>query len=199
MRLKNLYATPLVFADVNCPEMSFNNNVLGTFRLRSFWENKTKALLMKMTIHNNDEPIIAIDGKYRPSSDSVHFDVSLSDVELDAFAEILQGTVNDIAGVANADLDIDGTLSNLTYSGEVDITNGRMTVDYTHVPYTFEGKLHAHKTYLFFKDFTIADAQKNTGTIHGFLNLKELTNPHYVFDIQTPKLLVMKTTATDNE
>lgn len=199
MRLKNLYATPLVFADVNCPEMSFNNNVLGTFRLRSFWENKTKALLMKMTIHNNDEPIIAIDGKYRPSSDSVHFDVSLSDVELDAFAEILQGTVNDIAGVANADLDIDGTLSNLTYSGEVDITNGRMTVDYTHVPYTFEGKLHARKTYLFFKDFTIADAQKNTGTIHGFLNLKELTNPHYVFDIQTPKLLVMKTTATDNE
>ncbi len=59
--------------------------------------------------------------------------------------------------------------------------------------------MHAHKTYLFFKDFTIADAQKNTGTIHGFLNLKELTNPHYVFDIQTPKLLVMKTTATDNE
>lgn len=199
VRMKNLYATPLVFADVNCPEISFNNNELGTFRLRSFWENKTKALLMKMTIHNNDEPVIALDGKYRPSTDSVHFDVSLSEVRLDAFSEILQGTINDIAGVANADIDIDGTLSNMTYTGEVDIADGRMTVDYTRVPYTFAGKLIARKTRLFFKDFTIADAQRNTGTIHGFLDLKDLSNPHYIFDIQTPKLLVMKTTATDNE
>lgn len=199
VRLKNLYATPLVFADVQSSNISFNDNPLGEMRVRSFWENREKALLMKMYIRKDNTPNFAVEGKYVPQKDSVHFDVSLTDFKLDNFSEILQGTVDNIVGMANGDIDVDGKLSNLTYSGEIEISRGSMLVNYTNVPYTFSGKLKARKTRFFFSDFTIADAMQNTGTIHGFLDVKEITNPHYLFDIQTPKMLVMKTTAKDND
>ena len=199
VRLKNLYATPLVFADVQSSNISFNDNPLGEMRVRSFWENREKALLMKMYIRKDNTPNFAVEGKYVPQKDSVHFDVSLSDFKMDNFSEILQGTVDNIVGMANGDIDVDGKLSNLTYSGEIEITNGSMLVNYTNVPYTFSGKLKARKTRFFFSDFSIADAQNNQGKIHGFLDVKEITNPHYLFDIQTPKMLVMKTTAKEND
>ena len=199
VRLKNLYATPLVFADVQSSAISFNDNLLGEMRIRSFWENRAKALLMKMYIRKDGTPNFAVEGKYVPQNDSVHFDVSLTDFKMETFSEILQGTVDNIAGMANGDVDIDGTLSNLTYSGEIEISNGSMLVNFTNVPYTFSGKLKARKTRFFFSDFSIADAMQNTGTIRGFLDVKEITNPHYLFDIQTPKMLVMKTTAKEND
>lgn len=199
VRMKNLYDVPLVFANVTSPELSLNNHVVGELRLRSFWENKAKALLLNAVITNDDFESLAVKGKYVPSTDSIHFDVKLADFDLGAFAEILQGTVNDIAGVANADVDVDGTLSNMQYSGDIDVVNGRMTVDYTRVPYTFAGKLKAEDTKFEFRDFMIHDVMKNTGQVRGFLNLKEIKNLQYLFDIETPKLLVMKTQMADNE
>lgn len=197
--MKNLYATPLVFADVKSTAISFNDNLLGEMHVRSFWENREKALLMKASIQKEQNSIFAVEGKYIPNTDSVHFDIGLTDLNLAIFAEILQGTVDNISGIANGDVDVDGKLSNLSYSGEMNLANGSFLVNYTNVPYSFSGKLNARKTRFFFSDFSISDASKNTGIIAGFLDLKEISNPHYLFDIQTPKLLVMNTTAKNNE
>ncbi len=199
VRVKNIYNTPLLFVDIHSPEISFNENKLGEMRVRSFWDNKFKALLMNASIRNGENPIVGLEGKYVPSSDTLHFDVEVNDLRLETFAEILQGTVNDIEGIANGDIDVDGTLSNMKYSGELALSDGVMAVDYTHVPYTFSGLLQAHDTKFFFTDFKVFDATKNSGDILGYLDLKDITNPYYVFNIQTPKLLVMKTTAKDND
>ena len=43
VRVKNVYKTPLVFADINSSKFSFNDNELGKLKLQSFWENKAKA------------------------------------------------------------------------------------------------------------------------------------------------------------
>ncbi|MCQ2960159.1 MAG: translocation/assembly module TamB domain-containing protein [Bacteroidales bacterium] len=198
VRLKNLYATPLVFANVSSSAFTFNEHLLGELKLRSLWENKQKALLMRMSVGNMDTTI-AVRGKYVPTTDSLHFDVSLHKLQLETFAEILNGVMNDMAGVANGTVYVDGTMQELQYSGEIDVSDGSMLVDYTNVPYLFSGKLKARKTRFFFTDFVITDPQKNKGQIFGYIDLVDITNPQYVIDVQTSKLLVMKTTAKEND
>lgn len=199
IRLRNIYETPLIFADINSPRISFNDNDLGQLKLRSFWDNKEKALLAKLSIGEENNSILAADGKYITTNDSIHFDVSLNDLQLKIISEILQGTVNNIDATVNGDLDIEGNLSHLNYKGNLDVTDGSFTVDYTHVPYTFSGQLVSRKSRFFFKNFNIFDASNNKGNVIGYLNLKNLPDIEYLFDIQTDKLLVMKTTAKEND
>ncbi len=199
VRMKNLYATPLVFADINSGLVSFNDNELGSLRFRSFWENKQKALLLKAIIMREKDALLSVEGKYVPSSDSLRCTVACNDLDLKIFDEILQGTVDRLSGIVNGNVDLNGTLSYPTYSGELEATNGSFTVSYLNVPYKFSGKLRAQKTRFLFSDFTIEDSRRNTGEISGFVDIKDLGNPHYRIDISSPKILVMNTTAKDND
>lgn len=199
VRVKNIYEMPLIFADIHSPQISFNDNDLGQLKLRSFWDNKEKALLAKLSVGDPNNTILAADGKYITTTDSAHFDVSLNDLRLKVIADILQGTINDIDANVNGDLDIEGKLSNLNYKGSLNITDGSFTVDYTNVPYSFSGDLISRNSRFFFKDFILRDALNNTGKIIGYLDLRNLPNIGYLFDIQTDKLLVMNTTAKEND
>lgn len=199
VKIKNLYETPLVFADINSNSISFNDNELGELRLRSFWENKKKALLLNASILKDNSAVIALDGKYIPSSDSLYCTASLNEVNLKTFDEILAGTIDNLSGSVDGSIDIEGNLSSLQYSGELVASNGGFTVNYTHVPYSFNGKLKARKSRFYFSEFSVFDDSKNKGAIHGFVDLQELTNPHYRINIDSPKLLVMNTTANDND
>lgn len=199
VRVKNIYEIPLIFADINSPRLSFNDTELGKLNLRSFWDNQEKALLAKLTIGETDNAIIAADGKYITSTDSAHFDISLNDLQLKIIADILQGIVNDIDAKVNGDLAIEGKLSKLNYKGALNITDGSFTVDYTNVPYTFSGDLISRNSRFFFRDLNLYDAFNNKGNIIGYLDLHNLPNVGYLFDIQTDKLLVMNTTAKEND
>lgn len=199
VRVKNVYVTPLAFADIQSPLISFNDNELGTLQIRSFWDNKHKALLANMSIQNQDNPTMVLDGKYIPNIDSIHCDVSFNELNLNVFSELLQGIVNDMKGTVKGDIDIDGHPENLNYSGQLDITDGSMEVDYTHVPYNYSGKLKARKTRFYFTDFEIIDQSNNKGNMVGYIDLKSLPNIEYLFDIQTPKMLVLKTTSQEND
>ncbi len=199
VRMKNLYATPLIFADINSGLVSFNDNELGSLLFRSFWENRQKALLLKALIMREKENLVAVEGKYVPSSDSLRCTVACNDLNLKVFSEVLQGTVDNLAGVINGNINVDGTLASPIYSGELEATEGSFTVSYTNVPYLFSGKLRAQKTRFLFSDFNIADTHRNTGEIRGFVDIKEIANPHYRIDISSPKILVMNTTAKDND
>ncbi|MCQ2609098.1 MAG: translocation/assembly module TamB, partial [Bacteroidales bacterium] len=199
VRVKNVYATPLIFADINSGMVSFNEHELGSLKFRSFWENKQKALLLKALIMREKENLVAVEGKYSPYSDSLRCLVSCNNLNLNVFDEVLQGVVDDLAGIINGDVNVSGTLSSMDYSGELEATGGSLTVSYTNVPYKFSGKLRAQKTRFLFSDFTITDAHRNTGDIRGFVDIKDITNPHYRIDIASPKILVMNTTAKDND
>lgn len=199
VQVKNVYKTPLVFADINSSHFSFNDNELGKLKLQSFWENKAKALLMRFSVQNGEDAVIAAEGKYVPSSDSVAYKVNCNSLHLDYFSEILEGVVNDMKGVLDGEISISGTLNNMSLSGELLAENGSFTVDYTKVPYTFGGKLRARGTRFFFSDFLLHDQANNEGEVRGFIDLKELPNILYLFDLQTPKLLAMNTTMQDNE
>ena len=199
IRVKNMYALPLIFADVQSEAISFNDNVLGSLRIRSFWENKSKAMVAHASIKNGETDILSLDGAYTPETDSLSSDVTLTNLKLSTFGEIFYGTVNDISGSVSGACTVNGKISDLSYSGELTAKDGAIKVAYTNVPYSFSGKLKARNSRFSFSDFTLTDYMSNTATIHGFVDLKVIANPHYVIGIQSPKLIVMNTTAKDND
>lgn len=199
VRVKNLYQTPLLFADVHVPNISFNEHILGALKLRSFWDNKSKSLLANGHVSQYNVNHLACDVSYTPHTDSIHCNVSVTDLNLATFAEVLQGVANDMQGVVDGDVDINGVSDTYTYSGEFFVKDGSFVVDYTQVPYTFSGCLRARKTYFSFRDFVLHDADGNKADVHGFIDIRDITNPHYLFDVQTDKILLMKTTSADND
>ncbi len=199
VRVKNMYKLPLIFADVQSEAISFNDNILGALRVRSFWENKSKAMVVHASVKNEQTDILSLDGAYTPQADSLSCGVTLENINLSTFSEIFYGTINDISGSVSGTCTVNGKVKELSYSGELTVNNGAMKVAYTNVPYTFIGKLKARNTRFFFSDFTLNDYASNTAAIHGFVDLKEIANPHYVIGIQSQKLIVMNTTAKDND
>ncbi len=199
VRVKNIYEMPLIFADVQSEAFSFNDNLLGALRIRSFWENKSKSMLAYASIKNEHAEVLSVKGSYTPHSDSLSCNGTITSLALSTFREIFYGTVNDISGSIGGTFAVEGVLKDLSYSGELAVKEGALRVAYTNVPYTFSGLLKARKTRFFFSDFTLADHASNTAAVHGFVDLKELANPHYLIDVQSPKLMAINTAAKDND
>ena len=112
----------------------------------------------------------------------------------------LSGLFSDITGQATGDLTVITNAAGLNLAGAVTVENAGITVNYTQVHYTIDNaKFNFTDHGIDFGTFTIKDISGRTGTVKGKLLEHDFKNMQFNFDLSTDKLLLLNTTAKDNQ
>ena len=200
--LSDFYGNFRAEADIRAEQLRLNNDSIG--------------FVTASAAYNNDNG--NVDFSVRSENDAYHFDVNgginvkdttgaganismhLNKTKIGIVNMFLSGLFSDISGLATGDLSIISNKAGLNLEGIVSIQNAGITVNYTKVRYTIDSARFVFTDNgIDFGRFIIKDNEKRTGTVRGKLLERGFKNMQYDFDIATDKMLLLNTTAKDNQ
>ena len=155
-------------AKLTAEDAMIAGNSAGDIHLSSAWNAPLKRF--DVNLYNNLEGKCSFEaaGNFVPSTKELLADLDLSKFNLSFFAPVLASVFSEFAGDLSGKIRASGTLDNIhLQSKNTYLENGRMTVDYTKVPYLVDGPVSVTDEGLMFNDVAVKDDKGGTGTISG--------------------------------
>ncbi len=176
----------------------FDKNYFGDVLLDNDWNKKEKRLYTSIRLNNKDTTSLLIKGYYTPTSDSLHYNARLTDFALQTIFPFLQSFSNGVSGKGNGSVDITGTFSDPCFIGKVDVSNGKIGIDYTKVAYTFNHPIEFSHDSICFRKIAMKDSENNTGIFDGYITHKMFGNLKYHMGLNTKRIEALRTNISDN-
>ncbi|PQL91639.1 translocation/assembly module TamB domain-containing protein [Apibacter adventoris] len=194
---------PLI--DLNIDELKFNNKVLGNLTMAATYSaNDDKYLLNARLLDSGEERFLAKGFiKNEPGKPS-QLDVELipNKMNIAPIGTFLQGIFSKFRGEATGDVHITGNLTSPVYQGMLTLSQVGFTVNFLGVDYqlTQDQDLQISDGRFFFNNIELMDTKTKTkGTVYGVLETKNFQEWGISLDFTTNNLLVLNTTAKDND
>ena len=167
---------PGLLASLRCEESALDGHDVGTLFLDSSWNDKTEAF--DFTIKNRLKGInnLSANGSFRPEVGQLDATMGMKQFDLAYAGFVLNGIFSEFSGGLSGTVGVHGPLDNLQLSSEnLRINNGLLALDFTRVPYRFDGDLSLDNRGLHFDDVFLTDGQSGSGKVSGSLVFNDLT------------------------
>ena len=202
IHLHDFYGPFNIETNLITQQFRLDNDSVGVVRLKGLYDNKTGRVNYE-AISDNENFRFAINGTYdvKDSTGSpLSAAIQLNHTKVGIVNEFLGDLFDNIDGYATGTLNIKGDPSAPDLLGTIALKDAGITVKYTNVRYTIDSALFKFGDgFIDFGSFKIKDANNNTGIVRGKLYEREFKNMQYDFDITTNKLIMLNTTAQDND
>lgn len=195
---RDLFNKRRMYVNVQSPELILNGHLLGQLEARSRLLPNQNAIAFDFSLAQNNSGC-KIKGSYNMDTDDVNFNIELNTIDLQIFQNFLNGVLNNLQGVVDGSVRMQGKLAKPQFTGKLNLQNSSFTVAYTNVPYRLTSDVVIDGTQCTFADAQLTDTLNNTGTLQGFIDLQAPNNPHYVIDIRTQKLLLADIKENQND
>ncbi len=200
--MRDFYGPFTIDADVKVEQFRMDDDSIGVINAKASFDSKTGKIGYE-AVSANDKYNFNANGVYN-IRDSLNNGFSttfhLNGTKIGIVNEFLGSIFADVKGEAYGDLTIKGNPAAPDLLGKITLRNGSLTVKYTKVHYTIDSAFFDFEDGVMnFGTFQIHDDLKNTATVSGKLYEKQFKNMRYDFDMNTNKLLMINTTAKDNQ
>ena len=189
--------------DGKASQFRLNNDSVGVLDLHSDYDKST-GLVNAAANSDNKNYHFDFKGIFNilDSAASKPIDISTNfhDTKIDLLEKYIGTIFSNVKGFATGNLKIFGTGNQLKYVGDIKLKDGQLKVNYTQCTYKIPSATVAMRDgYIDFGSFQIKDSLGNTGTVsRGKLMHHSFDDLAYDFSINTNKLLVLNTHASDN-
>ncbi|WPP48139.1 translocation/assembly module TamB domain-containing protein [Catalinimonas niigatensis] len=181
--LQNLFNAGDLESNLTIDDLVVRDMPVGTLELMVSGENLatpegTTPLQMQMNLNGSNNEL-ALEGNYRLDSGYFDFDVNMERFQLDPWQTFMQDYVEELEGVLQANLQLQGTASdpsitgNFTFADEVSLIPSITGAQY----YINNQTLEFNGDELVFNEFTILDSARTEATIDGNISFADLSNP----------------------
>ncbi len=164
--------TPGLLAGIVCDSTRVSGKRLGTVRINSVWDDELNRF--NATLHNdlNGRTTLQADAYLVPSTQRIHADARLDGLDMGYLESFLNTLFTEFGGRLSGEVSADGTLKDIHLaSKDLYVRDGRMTLDFTHVPYRMEGPLDLDDDGIHFQNIRLTDGEGGTGRIQGTIAL----------------------------
>ncbi len=172
-------AQPGLLANIVCDSTAISGRRVGQLNLSSSWNEKLKRFDAHMRNTLDGRSSIMADAFLVPSTDELQVSLQLDRFELGYAEHFLNSIFHEFNGALSGEIKLDGKRSDLRLSSQdLWLDDGRLTLDFTRVPYQVNGPLSLDKKGLHFEDMYVTDGEGGTGTVTGGIemNLSHLEN-----------------------
>ncbi|MEI6277040.1 MAG: translocation/assembly module TamB domain-containing protein [Prolixibacteraceae bacterium] len=176
----------------------YDKNYFGDVLFDNIWNKEEKRLYTSIKLQKLDETSLLIRGFYAPTSDSLKYDAQLTNFPVQTIYPFLQSFSSGVGGTGNGTVAITGTFSEPCFIGKVDVTGGRIGIDYTKVAYTFNQPVIFSHDSIVFRKIVLSDSENNKGVFDGYITHRMFGNLKYHMSFVTPRIEALKTTLADN-
>ena len=165
-----LKPVPGILAGLHCDGAALAGRPMGRLDVSSDWDSSDRKYLISATTVLDGRKNLDLNGFYRPSDKKVSMLASLDGLDLGYAAPILEGVFRDVGGGLYGLLELSGTIDKPHLeSRDTEIRDGRLTLDYTNVPYKVSGPFTLSENGLAFNDIALSDRYEGRGTVSGGL------------------------------
>ncbi|MEG1622635.1 MAG: translocation/assembly module TamB domain-containing protein [Alistipes sp.] len=187
----------VVTADIRFDSVKVNGLSVAPSRLLSRWDvEQNRAGVLVLNRENQDT---LIRGFYVPSKVRYYARATMNKLQLNLLDPILSGVITNTKGAADVDVVLTGQGRQASLKGKITAQNVSTTVDFTQVTYSIpsmvidvkNNQFTAHKV-------PVYDPEKHSGLLNLRLDFQHLSNIAYAVDIAPKQMLVLNTTAKDN-
>ena len=168
-----------LLASVVCDSTHVSGKPMGQLWLSSEWEEAQKRFNMDLNTLLDDKTTLAANAYYLPSTRQLQLETQLDGFDM-GYAQALLNTVfHEFYGNLSGKITLGGKLGDLHLSSQdLKLEGGRLTLDFTRVPYNVNGSLDLNDSGLHFKQVSVTDGEGGAGGVTGGLlfTLKDLEN-----------------------
>lgn len=197
--MSSVFDNPILTAAIDLDSMYVDQVAVPPMRFMSSWEaehSRARFLLMR---HDDPDPIAF--ATYIPSTRRIDGAVHIENMDFSLLDVHYEGTLSKTAGSGDLDATISGFGRKIKLNGTLDIHDYSSLVDFLNVPYsTAPGtQLTIRDNVLRGDDITLLDPDGNTGAMDFAVDLNNLNNVSYTFNIRPEDMLLLNTTPAENE
>ncbi|MBC8154108.1 MAG: translocation/assembly module TamB [Bacteroidetes bacterium] len=199
--LSRLYQTPIVESELSVRDLALGTFRIGDVRGTGTWDPRTERLNVDTRVSRDNRDVLTLTGTYDPRKKANPFDMraDFSQASLGILEPFATGLFSGIAGSASGIVSVKGSLSRPVLTGFLDVTGGRLTVDYLKTGFTFDDRVDFADGEITSKKLVLRDPSGNTATVRGGVYYEGFRYFQLNFDADLSNIRVLNTTARDNE
>ena len=197
--LKQEYEKPVLTSNLNASGLKVNDQSFGNIKLKANWLREKEELAVQIISEGDSANIINATGSYRPKNDYLDFDVKLAEINLRAFQPYLEKNFNELEGLGDILLAIDGPLKDPSLNGNIFFRDASAIVTATKCKYFFTDKIRLYNNDLYFDDFRVLDMYGNSLVASGNITTSSFKNIYINVDLNASNFNFLSTTRVDNE
>lgn len=170
-------SVPNLEARLSCRETTISGYDAGVLHFNSEWQEEEDRFVLRL---KDEARTLECAGFLYPSDMVVDMSVWLGGLQIGYAAPMLTGLFSDFEGRLYGTLDLYGPLDKLTVTTEdTRVEDGLVQIDYTDVPYLFDGPIQLSERYLLLDGLSLRDRYKGKATVKGGLYYDHFQNLRY--------------------
>ncbi|HEY0652727.1 MAG TPA: translocation/assembly module TamB domain-containing protein [Chryseosolibacter sp.] len=198
--LTNFYYDPYVQNELRIDSLSIDDFLVGNIEGKNKWDTLDNKFVIDFFIDRNQKRIVNVTGEYDPARSSSPLDVNahLDKANLKIVEPFFDYMFSHINGSITGDYRISGKLASPAITGEGQVANGQITINYTKVQYNFTGIVGLSPNSIYFKNIELTDNLGSAGSLNGTISHRDFRDTRINIDASFKSLLVLNTTEKDN-
>lgn len=196
--MKSVFHAGEISADILLDSLEVNNIPAPPLRLASRWDFSRNRAGVTVTDRNKRDTLIR--GFYVPSQVRYYAKLDIDSLDMGLLDPVLSGVISRTQGLASAELVLQGQRRDADLTGRIRVAGLSTKVDFTQVTYTMpQAVLDVRGNRFRASNVPVFDPEGNQGRFDIDLSLQHLSNIAYDVRIAPRQMLVLNTTAQDND
>ena len=190
---------PYIFSDLGVDTLRFNQQLMGPTHLNATWNEQLNNIKIQLLSELNEIRVVELDGTYTPGNDVLDFDLQLNGFELSSLNPYTRTVVDELAGMGDVQLTIDGTLKEPQLNGEINLQQGAATIPYLNTRYILNDRIRVYNNNLYLENFLVLDESGNRTLVNGSISNTYFSDFYLNLNMQVDNMLALNTTSAQNE
>ena len=196
--VKSAFQNPEVEASIYIDSLSVNGLAVAPQLITSTWEKAGERAHIIVRDRGLDKRVI--DGYYSPDDNKYSADMTILNADMTLLKPYLKSVLSDMEGKMDIFANISGTGRKAVLSGSILANSFGATVGYTKSRYTAPtARFTVEDNHILASRVPLYDKDSNVGYLSMDVDLSHLANVSYNITAEVNKMLVLNTTASDND
>ena len=195
---RSVFNKPELEASIAVDDITVNELVVAPQHITSTWDKELNRAHIVVRDRGLNKSVI--DGYYSPDGNRYSADVTIANAHVDILKPFLKTVLKDMEGKADVFANVTGEGRFAVLSGSALISSFGATIGYTKVRYSApSAKFTFDNNHVLASRIPMFDEYGNKGFLSVDVDLSHLRNVTYELSADVNKMLVMNTTASDND
>lgn len=174
---QNLLYDPLFFGNINLNDLYINDFLVGDIAGQLNWNDPLKKLEVDFGVTRNEKDIIVLNGGIFPrQQEQLDLELTLNSSNLSIVEPYISDYFTAIDGFISGKFDVKGQLNSPLLSGDGQIDQGQMKINYLNTLYRLDGNLSVQKDLIALENFLFTDIKNNEADFSGTITHNNYTD-----------------------
>lgn len=198
--ISSFYGRRSIQNEVNIRGLTIDNFLVGDVTGKNEWDTTRRTFVINLAIDQQDTRILNLLGEYdrRNKESPLNLLARLERANINLLEPFLGDLFSRMGGTVSGDFRITGPLYAPIVSGEGDIADGQLMINYLKTLYAFTGKVGLTENSIYFKDIELTDTYRSRGQLNGTISHVNFNSMSIVLDASFNNLQVLNTSLKDN-